>query len=151
MANDTMKTIGMAGSVIALAGVAAWMGLAHGCEEPGGSGVISGRVTISAELASQVNASDVLFVIVKRPGGMPRPIAAKRIDHPQFPVTFEITNADVMIQGNELRGMVEVLARVDRDGQAGPAQPGDLVGQYERNPTLAGGRNLEIVINTVQK
>jgi cytochrome c-type biogenesis protein CcmH len=136
----------MAGGIIALAAIAAWMGLAHGCEEVGSS-TIAGRVSIEPGLAPKVAPTDVLFVIVRRPGGMPRPVAVKRIDAPQFPVEFEITNRDVMVQGSELRGMVEVVARVDKDGKAGPPQAGDLEGKYEKNPTLVGARDVEIVIN----
>lgn len=147
MANETMRVVGMAGGVIALAAIAAWMGLAHGCEKPGENGVIAGRVTIAPELASKVSPTDVLFVIVRRPQGAPRPVAVKRIDNPQFPVSFQLTNEDVMAEGSELRGMVNVLARLDKDGQAGPPQPGDLEGQFEKNPTLVGSKEVEIVIN----
>lgn len=141
-----MRAIGIAAGIIVLAGLAAWLGLIHGCEKPG-HGVIAGRVTIAPQLASQVSPTDVLFVIVRRPQGPPRPIAVKRIDSPRFPVTFEITNDDVMIEGAELRGMVDVLARLDKDGRAGPPQAGDLEGQFEKNPTLVGARDVEIVIS----
>lgn len=147
MAQDTARVLGMAGAVIGLAALAAWMGLAHGCEKPAGSGVVAGRVMIAPELADKVRPTDVLFVIVRRPQGMPRPLAAKRIEAPKFPVAFEITNGDVMTAGTELRGMVDVIARLDRDGQAGPAQPGDLEGQFAKNPTLVGSREVDIVIN----
>lgn len=147
MSNETLRVIGMAGGVILLAGIAAWMGLAHGCEQSGGTGVIAGHVDIDPSLASKVGPADVLFVIVRRPQGMPRPIAVKRIDSPHFPVAFEITNADMMVEGSELRGMVDVVARLDKDGRAGPPQPGDLEGQFAKNPTLVGSREVEIVIN----
>ena len=100
-------------------------------------------------LADQVKPTDVLFVIVRRPTGPPRPIAAKRFDGPKFPVQFEITNDDVMVKGNELKGMVDVIARLDRDGQAGQPQPGDMEGRYPKNPTLPGGRDLMITIDKV--
>jgi cytochrome c-type biogenesis protein CcmH len=96
-----------------------------------------------------VRPTDVLFVIVRRPSGPPRPIAAKRFDQPTFPVTFEITADDVMVKGTELRGMVDVIARLDRDGQAGQPQPGDMEGRYEKNPTLPGGRDVNITIDKV--
>ncbi len=150
MAGYKMGTLGMAGSIIGLAAIAAWLGLAHTCDPQGGEPVVAGRVLISPALAGQVKPTDVLFVIVKRPGGTPRPIAAKRIEHPTFPASFEITNADVMVQGSELRGMVDVMARLDRDGQAGPAQPGDIEGRYAKNPTLPGGRDFEIILDTVK-
>ena len=149
MAGYNLRTLGMAGSIIGLAAIAAWFGLAHSCDPQTGEPVIAGRVLITQALAEKVRPTDVLFVIVRRPGGMPRPVAAKRIENPKFPVSFEITNADVMVQGSELRGMVDVIARLDRDGQAGPAQPGDIEGRYGKNPTLPGGRDLEIILDKV--
>lgn len=149
MTHDTTKVIAMAAGIIALAGIAAWMGLAHGCEQSRGTGVIAGQVTIAPALAAKVSATDVLFVIVRRPQGPPRPIAVKRIDGPRFPMSFEITNNDVMVEGSELRGMVDVVARLDKDGRAGPPQNGDLEGQFDKNPTLVGARNIEIVIDKV--
>lgn len=149
MAGYTTRSLGMAGGIIGLAALAAYFGLAHSCEPQGGAGVIAGQVLIAPDLAAQVKPSDVLFVIVRRPTGPPRPLAAKRIDSPAFPVNFEITNADVMMQGTELRGMVDVIARLDRDGQAGQPQPGDMEGRYDKNPTLPGDRNLTITIDKV--
>ncbi len=151
MAGYKLGTLGMAGSIIGLAAIAAWLGLAHTCDPQGGEPVIAGQVVISPGLSDQVRPTDVLFVIVKRPGGTPRPVAAKRIENPKFPVQFEITNADLMVQGSELRGMVDVIARLDRDGQAGPAQPGDIEGRYAKNPTLPGGRDFEIILDTVKQ
>src|SRR4026209_824921 len=150
MAAYKFGAVGMAGGIIAIAAVAAWLGLAHVFDPKGGEGVVASQFLISPGLTDQVRPTDVLFVIVRRPGGTPRPVAAKRIENPKFPVPFEITNADVMAQGAELRGMVDVLARLDRDGQAGPAQPGDFEGRYAKNPTLPGGRDLEIVLDTVK-
>ena len=151
MAAYKFGAVGMAGGIIAIAAVAAWLGLAHVFDPKGGEGVIAGQVLISPGLTDQVRPTDVLFVIVRRPGGTPRPVAAKRIENPKFPVPFEITNADVMVQGAELRGMVDVLARLDRDGQAGPAQPGDIEGRYAKNPTLPGGRDLEIILDSLKQ
>ena len=147
MTKETVQSIGMAGGIIVLAGLAAWLGLAHGCDAPGDRSIIAGRVTIAEELAERVSDSDVLFVIVRRPQGPRRPVAVKRIDGPRFPVEFEITSQDVMIQGSELKGMVEVVARLDKDGSAGPPRPGDLEGEFERNPTMVGGRDVEIQID----
>ena len=145
--NKSLQTLSLAAGVIALAGLAAWMGLAHGCQDPGGAGVVAGRVTISPELAAKVTPTDTLFIIVRRPQGPPRPIAVKRIDGPRFPVAFEITNEDVMIRGSGLSGMVNVIARLDRDGRAGRPEAGDMEGAYDKNPTLVGGRDINITIN----
>ena len=134
--------------ILLLAGVAAWQGVLRGGKEAASS--IAGVVTIDPALASKVAPTDVLFVIVKRPSGPPRPLAAVRIDHPKFPQPFEVTNADVMLQGSELKGVVSIIARLDKDGNAGPAQPGDIEGEYTKNPTMVGAKNVEIVLNTVK-
>lgn len=134
--------------IVLMAGAAAWQGLLHGGKEAAGS--ISGIVTIDPALASKVASTDVLFVIVRRPSGPPRPLAALRIEHPKFPQPFEVTNADVMIQGSELRGMVAVIARLDKDGSAGPAQPGDIEGEFAKNPTMAGAKDVSIVLNRIK-
>ncbi len=134
--------------ILLLAGVAAWQGVLRGGKEAASS--IAGVVTIDPALASKVAPTDVLFVIVKRPSGPPRPLAAVRIDHPKFPQPFEVTNADVMLPGSELKGVVSIIARLDKDGNAGPAQPGDIEGEYTKNPTMVGAKNVEIVLNTVK-
>lgn len=149
MATDTLRVIGMAAGIIVLAGLAAWFGLAHGCQGPGSDPVVAGRVMIAQDLADRVAASDVLYVIVRRSQGPPRPIAVKRIERPRFPVEFAVTRDDVMIRGTQLTGMVEVVARLDKDGSAGPAQPGDMEGAYKQNPTLVGGKDVEIVIDKI--
>ncbi|QOJ36965.1 MAG: hypothetical protein HRU82_19315 [Nitrospira sp.] len=147
MGGYTGRSLAMAGGIIGIAALAAYFGIAHIGEPDQGGGSIAGEVTIAPNLADQVKPTDTLFVIVRRPSGPPRPIAAKRIDAPRFPVQFEITNADVMVQGTELKGMVDVIARVDRDGQAGQPQPGDMEGRYAKNPTLPGGRDVNITID----
>jgi cytochrome c-type biogenesis protein CcmH len=134
--------------IVLLAGIAAWKGILHGGTESRGS--ITGTVKIDPALASKVDPRDVLFVIVRRPTGAARPLAAIRIEHPKFPVPFQVTNADVMIPGAELKGMVAVIARLDKDGSAGPAQPGDIEGEFEKNPTMVGAKDVEIVLNTVR-
>jgi len=134
--------------IVLLAGLAAWKGFLHGGSES--NGTISGTVSLDPALADKLAPTDVLFVIVRRPGGAPRPLAAIRIEHPKFPVLFEITNADVMIQGSELKGMVAVVARLDKDGSAGPAQPGDIEGEFAKNPTMVGAKNVEIVLNKLK-
>ena len=134
--------------IVLLAGVAAWQGILHGGKEAAGS--IAGTVTIDPSLVSKMAPTDVLFVIVRRPSGPPRPLAALRIERPKFPQHFEITNADVITQGSELRGVVAIIARLDKDGSAGPAQPGDIEGEFSKNPTMVGAKDVEIVLNRIK-
>jgi len=48
------------------------------------------------------------------------------------------------VEAAELRRVVDVVARLNKDGQACPLQAGDLEGRYKGNPTLVGVRDVEI-------
>jgi cytochrome c-type biogenesis protein CcmH len=43
-----------------------------------------------------------------------------------------------------------VMARLDRDGQAGPAQPGDIEGGYAKNSKSPRELDFEITLETVR-
>jgi cytochrome c-type biogenesis protein CcmH len=47
MAGMSGQAIGMAGTIIGLAALAAWLGLAHSCDPATGEPVVAGRVTIA--------------------------------------------------------------------------------------------------------
>ena len=47
-------------------------------------------------------------------------------------------------------GVVAIIARLDKDGHAGPAQPGDIEGEYAKNPTMVGAKDVAILLNTVK-
>jgi hypothetical protein len=45
--------------------------------------------------------------------------------------------------------LLDVVARLDRDGQVSPAQPGDFEGRCAENPTVARGWDLKIRLDKV--
>ncbi|HJO04789.1 MAG TPA: hypothetical protein QGG47_12545 [Acidobacteriota bacterium] len=71
----------------------------------------------------------VLYIIVRvsgRDGGPPlavKPMAA------EVPASFNITEADSMIPGTPLIGDLDIIARLDQDGDAFSRQEGDLEGR----------------------
>ena len=111
----------------------------------GQGATISGLITVAQELQSQLRPTDVVFVIAKKDSGPP--LAVKKIMNPTFPLAYVLTGEDAMFPGTPFQGEVKVIARVDRDGNAGPAQPGDLEGVARQNPARVGDRNVDIVIN----
>lgn len=70
-----------------------------------------------------------LFISVRPVKGGP-PIAAKRLQGPTFPYKFEITESDKIAMGGMMDrpfdGFVEIVARVDQDGDPLSRSPGDL-------------------------
>ncbi|AXK71735.1 cytochrome C biogenesis protein [Lysobacter sp. TY2-98] len=85
------------------------------------------RVDIAPGLRPGLPKDAAVFVIAREPGGMPMPVAAKRIALSDLPATVALTDADSPMPTRRLSQLpqVEVIARVSRTGIAN-AQAGDL-------------------------
>ena len=83
-------------------------------------------ITVSIDLApgAAPRPGSTLFVLFRGPTPGP-PAAVKRIDRPTFPVTLTLSQADSML-GRPLPDSGTVSARLDGDGSASTADPGDL-------------------------
>ena len=106
---------------------------------------ITGLVTVSPGMQAKVQPTDVLFIIARKDVGPP--LAVKKISNPSFPVAYALTSNDVMFPGTPFQGEVRVIARVDKDGSAGPAQPGDLEGTAAKVPARVGDRDVDVIID----
>lgn len=106
---------------------------------------ISGLINIAPELQAKATNAHTLFIIARKDAGPP--LAVKKIDNPTFPFAYVISGSDAMFPGTPFQGEVRVSARIDSDGSAGPAQPGDLEGTATKNPARVGERDVDIVID----
>lgn len=113
-------------------------------QEPKSRGTISGTVTLPPSPQTQVPSEGVLFIIARQGDGPP--LAVKRIRNPTFPVTFSLSREDQMLAGTPFEGEVRLLARLKRDGTAGPSVSGDLEGKAEM-PVKVGQQGVEIVLD----
>lgn len=104
---------------------------------------ISGQITLSPELRSSLERTDILYIIARKDVGPP--LAVKRVQNLQFPLSYSLSAEDVMFPGTPFQGEVRIVARIDRDGNAGPAQPGDLEGT--KNPIRVGDQTADVLIN----
>lgn len=111
----------------------------------GGNQTISGVITVAPSLAGDVSPGDVLFIMAKREEGPP--VAVKRIQGPSFPLAYTLGPEDVMIPGTPFEGRFYIVARLKKDGTAGPPKPGDLEGVYPGNPARVGETQVHIDIN----
>ena len=109
--------------------------------------LIAGAVTLSEGARGAGPVSGTLFVIARRGAGPP--VAVKRIVEPKFPVSFVLGPEDVMQPGAELAGEVTLVARLKRDGRAGPAVRGDLEGAAP-GPVAVGTTNARITLEAVR-
>lgn len=112
------------------------------------SAQISGSITIDPKLKSKFNNQAALFIIARPAGaaGGP-PLAVKKIDRPVFPLAFTLGAESVMMQGQPFAGKMNLSVRLDKDGNAMTRDPGDLVGEYKKNPVTVGVKDIDIVID----
>lgn len=145
-----LKVFGMAVGIIVLGGLASYFGLSHGCSKEPTPGNIAGTISIDPGLADKVNPSATLFIVARQadvPFGPP--LAVQKIQSPEFPFSYTLSGEDVMRPGTPFQGKITVKARLDGDGVVG-TQPGDLEGQYEKNPATVGqDEAVDIIFDTL--
>ncbi len=112
----------------------------------GQGSTITGRISLAPGLAEKASAEAVLFVIARRSGVRP-PVAVVRLQGVPFPVSYAIGPHHVMTPSGRFEGALEISARLDRDGVAGPPEPGDLGGVYPDNPVSVGDRNIDFKLD----
>lgn len=107
---------------------------------------LAGKVLVSSALAEQIDSQAILYIIARKQAGPP--LAVKRIARPQFPVTYQLTEQDIMMPGVVFQGEVVLKARLDKDGNAGPLQSGDMTGQLDGTVPVGTG-DADITIDTL--
>jgi tetratricopeptide (TPR) repeat protein len=109
---------------------------------------ISGKITIDAKLKASIDPNAALFIIARPAGGAAGPpIAVKKIDKPVFPLTYSLSQENVMMQGTPFTGKISIAVRLDKDGNPVTRGPGDMTGDYKKNPAEVGAKNVDIVID----
>ena len=109
---------------------------------------ISGKITIDPKLKANVDPNAALFIIARPTGGPGGPpLAVKKIDKPTFPLSYSLGQENVMMQGTPFTGKINITVRLDKDGNPTTRGPGDLTGEYRKNPVEVGMKNVDIVID----
>ena len=93
---------------------------------------VSGTIKIHPKAKDKAKMGTAVFVIIKAagPDGQPAgpPLAVDKLTWQKDELKFEMTDAQSMIAGTELKGDVIVTVRYDGDGDALSKLPGDIVG-----------------------
>jgi cytochrome c-type biogenesis protein CcmH len=114
---------------------------------PAAGAQIEGVVDIDPKLKGKTDGRGVLFIIARSTsGGSGPPLAVKRIADPKFPVAYSLAAEDVMMPGAAFSGKLSVSARLDKDGNVATKEPGNLSGEYKKNPVNVGAKKVDIVL-----
>jgi cytochrome c-type biogenesis protein CcmH len=108
---------------------------------------VRGSIEIAPELAGQLPAEAVLFVIARIRGasGGP-PLAVLRLPAPRFPLPFEIGAQNLMIPSQRFEGDLTLTAQLDGDGNASTRLPGDLRGELPE-PVRPGAEGVRLLLD----
>lgn len=112
---------------------------------------IRGTISVDPNIQSKWNGQGVLFIIAHPAGSQAGPpLAVKKIEHPVFPLSYSLGSENVMMQGMPFSGKVLLSARLDKDGNPMTKEPGNLMGEYRKNPVEIGSQKVDIVLDQVQ-
>ena len=118
--------------------------------------MLSGRVEVVNRLLKNAQANNIACSIIAK-NEADVPIAIKRVINPTFPLDFEITKDDLLIDSYE--GKIKMEVQINSHGSLGVLKSGDIFGsgvqEYTSGskdilvvadkmmgkPTLIGGRN----------
>lgn len=127
------------------------MGLSCRRQAPPGDDqvVLSGTIDLDPALKAEADPLAVLFIVARSPEG--QIAVVKKIFPPlEFPLDFQLTSADQMIPGRPLPKKLRLKVRLDRDANANPDQPGDIVGYSGENGVPLGNR-VNVQLNQLVK
>jgi cytochrome c-type biogenesis protein CcmH len=115
---------------------------------PSSSPQITGKITIDPKLKANLDPNAALFIIARRAGGAAGPpLAVKKIDRPTFPLVYTLGQENVMMQGTPFTGKIDIIVRLDKDGNPTTRGAGDMTGDYKKNPVEVGAKNADITID----
>lgn len=107
---------------------------------------ISGTIRIDPKVAEKISRNAVLFIILRPIGqAFGPPLAVQLHEKGQFPLKYTIGQKDAVMPNTVVEGKVQVIARMDQDGNA-TSSPGDIEGS---RLAIAGDEKVNIMINEV--
>lgn len=97
------------------------------------------NVALAEELAGPLPESAILFIFIRPAGEKGMPLAVKRIETPQFPLSMTFSNADLLRPGNSLENFaaLEISARISMTGVANIASGDYQAGEVKFDPRVA--------------
>ena len=106
---------------------------------------VSGTITLASSVHHKVPAENsVIFVVAKNRGGVP--IALHRIVNPQFPVSFMLTEEDLIVPSPRPDDPLSIEVEMNTHGSVGAPRAGDLEGSSP-DAVFAGSRGVNVVID----
>jgi hypothetical protein len=119
---------------------------------PAVEGNIQGSIQVADKVKDKVQPGATLFLVARAAleggKGAGPVLAARKLTVGGWPLSFELSQSDVMMEGVKLSGKVVLTARVDQDGDAMTKQPGDVEGLSQ--PLSVPAQGVQLILDTVR-
>ncbi|MFQ5673707.1 MAG: hypothetical protein ACE5G9_11475 [Nitrospinales bacterium] len=107
---------------------------------------VSGTVTADKSVVKSIAPNSILFVILRKIGQTEGPpLAVQLYEKGALPLKFTVGQDDAVLPDTSVEGKVEVIARIDQDGNA-TSSPGDIEGSRY---AVVGDQKVSIVLNRI--
>jgi hypothetical protein len=109
---------------------------------------VSGTITVPSARRKGLAPSDIVFIIARQAGAPPGPgsmIAVQKHPLGEFPMRFTMGKRDSMLPGRPFTGRIDLIVRIDKDGDGLTRKKGDLFGQANNIPV--GTQDLAISVD----
>jgi len=112
----------------------------------GGDMLAAGTITITPEAQARLGGSEIVYVSLRDPSGGP-PVAALRLPPGPFPLSFEVTTANVIAMGGArpVPPVLDLSVRIDTDGN--PMTRSDAEPSFTQKAVSTGTGGLEARLN----
>lgn len=120
-------------------------------QQPDGT-TVEVSVSIDPALEDRLQGSETLFLIAREAGQAGPPVAVRRVQAAELPLTLRLTAADVMLNTSSLSSIrqLQLIARLSTSGDAA-ASPGDLYGEWRASAEEPSELQLyRVVIDRIQ-
>lgn len=113
--------------------------------------IVDGTLELGAEQKKMDFKGWTIYVLVRLVDQPAPPLAVTRMAAGNFPVSYVITNANLMV-GDAPKPGAKILieARLDKDGDPISKNPGDVYG-FTLKPTGVGDRGVKVVLDQVRR
>ncbi|MBI5637987.1 MAG: hypothetical protein HZA03_08465 [Nitrospinae bacterium] len=113
--------------------------------------IVDGTLELGAEQKKMDFKGWTIYVLVRLVDQPAPPLAVTRIPAGSFPVSYVITNANLMV-GDAPKPGAKILieARLDKDGDPISKNPGDVYG-FSLKPTGVGDRGVKVVLDQIRR
>lgn len=111
------------------------------------SAALTISISLDPALAMRMSKDAVVFVIARRPGGLPMPVAVRKLAATSLPQVITLDDADSLMPTTKLSQLpsVEILARVSASGNPAPSK-----GDFAAVPaTVKKGQAAALLIDQV--